>query len=311
MLPACSGVTHAFFSSYIHRDGFEALNVANHGLFKNFLDSLLEVAPNLECCLLQTGGKHYNVHLGPVPSPAREEEPRRDSPIGNFYYQQEDYLFEKQQGATWRWNVVRPEAIIGATPKPNGMNEALTIAFYFIVCKEMGIEAKMPSNKRYWDGHDDASDARLVADLSIWASTHPHAGNQAFNVTNGDYFSWRYMWPRLAAYFGASASSEQTFATPHPTEGGPCLDLSLSQWSQDKRQVWERICHRANLPEASSTWDAGTWAFQDWVFQRTWCATLSMNKAREFGWTGYMDSYKSFTDAFKQLEKQGVLPKSN
>jgi nucleoside-diphosphate-sugar epimerase len=32
MLPACSGVTHAFFSSYIHRDGFEALNVAKRPL---------------------------------------------------------------------------------------------------------------------------------------------------------------------------------------------------------------------------------------------------------------------------------------
>ena len=310
MRAACSEVTHAYFSSYIHKDDFAELNRANEALFENFLDALLLTAPRLQSCTLQTGGKHYNVHLRPVPSPAREAEERSESPIGNFYYQQEDHLIKRQKGQAWRWNVIRPEAIIGYTSKPNGMNSALTYALYLLVCKELGHEGKMPTNQVYFEGYDDVSDSRLIADLSIYASTTERCGNQAFNVTNGDYFSWRYMWPRIADYFGVKATPQQHFSKARPTEGEVQLDISLAEWSKDKRQVWDSICDRTNCPKAKATWDAATWAYQDWVFQRTWCATLSVNKAREFGWTAQVDSYKSFTYAFEKFAELGQIPKA-
>lgn len=308
MRELCARVTHAYFSSYVHRDDFAELNKANSALFENFLKALLKVAPGLENVTLQTGGKHYNVHLGPVPSPAREEEPRRTASIDNFYFPQEDALIAAQKGQQWTWNVIRPEAIIGHTLKPNGMNSALTFALFFIVSKELGDEAKMPTNQIYWAGYDDVNDARLIADLSIFVSTNPRCGNEAFNVTNGDYFTWKYMWPRLAAYFGAKSTSDQEFTKPAPTIGQPQLDFSLAEWAKDKQEVWDRICDRAGKPEAKATWDAGTWAYQDWVFQRSWSATLSINKARRFGWTGHIDSYKSFTDAFQSFEGIGLIP---
>jgi nucleoside-diphosphate-sugar epimerase len=308
MRSECEGVTHAYFSSYIHRDDFAELNIANCALFENFLHALLAVAPNLENCTLQTGGKYYNVHLGPVESPAREETPRLKASIDNFYFPQEDALIAAQKGQKWSWNVIRPEAIIGHTSKPNGMNSALTFALYLMVCKELGNEARMPTNQIYWAGYDDASDARLIADLTIYASTNSKCANEAFNVANGDYFTWKYMWPRLAAYFGANATSDQVFTKPVPEIGTAQLDLSLAEWAKDKREVWDRICDKFGAPKAKATWDAGTWAYQDWVFQRTWSATLSINKARQYGWTGHMDSFKSYTDAFKQFEAMGQIP---
>lgn len=57
MKEACSGVTHAYFSSYVHRDDFAELNSANQALFETFLDALLQVAPKLKNCTLQTGGE--------------------------------------------------------------------------------------------------------------------------------------------------------------------------------------------------------------------------------------------------------------
>jgi hypothetical protein len=69
-------VTHAYFSSYAHVDDFAELNTANRSFFENFPSALLEVSPDLENCTLKTGGKHYDVHLYLVPTPAREEEPR-------------------------------------------------------------------------------------------------------------------------------------------------------------------------------------------------------------------------------------------
>ena len=308
MRAECSDVTHAYFSSYIHKDNFVELNEANRSLFENFLDALVSVAKNLQNCTLQTGGKYYNVHTLPVPWPARESDPRLVPAEQNFYYHQEDYLAEQQRQSTWSWNVIRPEAIIGYTEKANGMNEALTLALYFLINKELGTEAPMPTNFAYFNGTDDISDARLIADLSIYASTHPNCANEAFNLTNGDVFCWKYMWPRLAEYFGAKVPVDQVFAKTGFNEAETHLEISLQDWAWDKREVWNSICDKLGSPESKPTFDAGTWAFQDWVFQRTWSAPLSMNKARRFGWTGHLDSFDSFMDAFAKFKELGQIP---
>jgi hypothetical protein len=49
--------------------------------------------------------------LGPFKAPAREDDPRLMPP--NFYYDQEDFLRERQQGKAWHWTALRPEAIAG------------------------------------------------------------------------------------------------------------------------------------------------------------------------------------------------------
>lgn len=312
MKQLCSDTTHAFFSSYIHKDDFAELNSANQGLFENFLNALTEVAPSLENVTLQTGGKHYNLHLYPIPTPVREEDPPHESPMANFYHSQQGFLIRKQKGSRWSWNVIRPQAIIGSTHSPNGMNEALTIAMYFTICSYLGQEAPMPTNAVYWNGTDDTSSAALIADLSVFAATNPRCANEEFNVVNGDVFTWRYMWPRLAAYYGARASpSSQKFTGPSAdtAEGDrPAQNFSLADWAKDKRAIWDEICDARATPGAKATFDYGTWAFQDWVFGRTWTATLSINKARRFGWNGHVDSYKCFTDTFDKFVAMGIMP---
>ncbi|KAK5706454.1 hypothetical protein LTR97_001442 [Elasticomyces elasticus] len=308
MRDTCGGVTHAYFSSYVHKDDFAELNAANKALFENFLTALLDVATVLENCTLQTGGKYYSVHLQPVPSPAREEEPRRGREEDNFYFHQESFIASCQKGQAWSWNVTRPEAIIGYTKTPNGMNSALTYALYFLICKELGQDSPMPTNQLYWTGTDDCSDSRLIAEFTIWASTNPKCANQAFNVVNGDHFTWRYMWPRLAEALGAKASVDQKFSKPAPESGVPQQDFTLIEWAKDKKPVWDRICDKAGLPEAKATFEAGTYGYQDWVFQRSWSATLSMSKARKFGWTGYKDSYDSVVEVFKRFQELKQIP---
>ncbi|KAK5705753.1 hypothetical protein LTR17_021388 [Elasticomyces elasticus] len=308
MRDTCPGVTHAYFSSYVHKDDFAELNAANKALFENFLTALLDVATVLENCTLQTGGEYYNVHLQPVPSPAREEEPRRGREEDNFYFHQESFIASCQKGQSWSWNVTRPEAIIGYTKTPNGMNSALTYALYFLICKELGQDAPMPTNQLYWAGTDDCSDSRLIAEFTIWASTNPKCANQAFNVVNGDHFTWRYMWPRLAEALGAKASVDQKFSKPAPESGVSQQDFTLVEWAKDKKPVWDRICDKAGLPEAKATFEAGTYGYQDWVFMRSWSATLSMSKARAFGWTGYKDSYDSVVEVFKRFQELKQIP---
>lgn len=58
------------------------------------------------------------MHLGPVKVPVEENCPRYDDHGENFYYPQEDYLREVQaRRKTWSYNVIRPNAIIGVSPR--------------------------------------------------------------------------------------------------------------------------------------------------------------------------------------------------
>jgi hypothetical protein len=61
----------------------------------------------------------------------------------------------------------------------------------------------------------------------VFLSTSTKARNEAFNVTNGDLFRWKHLWPRVARLFDMPCGEVQT--------------LSLSQWMADKDPIWDRI----------------------------------------------------------------------
>jgi nucleoside-diphosphate-sugar epimerase len=309
MYELCKDTMNAYFTSYVHDDNFSNLAAANTSLFSNFLTALTTVAAGLENVTLQTSGKNYSVHLHPVPTPARETDPRHAQNEGNFYHAQEDFLIAQQKKfGSWTYNVIRPQAIIGSTKKPNGMNLALTIALYFLICKELDVEAPMPTNQIFWTGLDDLSYAPIIADLSIFVSIRAECANEAFNVSNGDVFRWKEMWQRLGKYFGAKVSPDPEFKKPFPVVGTVQQEFSLADWHQDKEKVWFDLCTQLGAPQAKSTFSYGTRQFQDWVFRRSWNVTLSIEKARKFGWTAKIDDYDCLVEGFKKFERDGLIP---
>lgn len=84
----------------------------------------------------------------------------------------------------------------------NGMSEALTVAIYMLICRELGQPATFPGNAYFWNSIDDNSYAPSLADLTVWASTHDHCKDEVFNHVNGDVFVWKHMWQDVAEYFG-------------------------------------------------------------------------------------------------------------
>lgn len=171
--------------------------------------------------------QHYGVHLGPVKQPCDERHPRYDDKGFNFYYPQEDFLFELQKQRNWTYNIIRPNGIIGFTPGgkcalknhsltlfsniifcdlANGMSQALTLALYFLICRETGEFPRFPGNKYFYNCVDDSSYAPSIADMSVWALTTPEAANEAFNHANGDTIVWRYFFERIGNYFNLDVS---------------------------------------------------------------------------------------------------------
>lgn len=88
----------------------------------------------------------------------------------------------------------------------NGMSEALTVALYFLISREIGGNGLFPGNSFFYDSIDDQSYAPSIADMTIWASTTAHCKSEAFNHCNGDVIVWRYFWPELGKYFGLEVS---------------------------------------------------------------------------------------------------------
>jgi len=80
--------------------------------------------------VLQTGAKNYGLHLGPHRTPATESDPRVLLQP-NFYYPQEDIVFEYCQKHDIGWNVIMPGWIIGAVTG-GAMNALNPLAVYAV-----------------------------------------------------------------------------------------------------------------------------------------------------------------------------------
>ncbi|KAL2833024.1 hypothetical protein BDW59DRAFT_169259 [Aspergillus cavernicola] len=182
MTGVCEDITHAYFTPYSHTDGFTKLRDFNAPLFESFfLTAIDKVAgPSLQRVCLQTGGKNYGVHLGPVEVPTFEETARYEDHGLNFYYLQEVFMFRLRAQRNWSWNIIQPNGIVSFTPAshhPSPLHANL---------QGTGQIPKFPGNKYFYEAVDDSSFAGGIADMSIWATTNEHTKNEAFNHANGD-----------------------------------------------------------------------------------------------------------------------------
>ncbi|KAL3474864.1 hypothetical protein BJX99DRAFT_271465 [Aspergillus californicus] len=302
----CAPVTHAFFTSYVHDDDFRVLRDKNVPLFENFLDALDTVCPKLQRVSLQTGGKYYGVHLGPVKVPLEESFPRYEDHGYNFYYNQEDYLrtVQKRRNA-WSYNIIRPNAINGYSPHANGMSEALTIAIYMLICRELNQPATFPGNEYFWNSIDDNSYAPSLADLTVWATTHDNCRDEAFNHVNGDVFVWKHLWQDIAAYFGLEAPTPK-FEKATGQAKTLSNEIDMVEWAKDKREVWARVVQKYGGRLDAFDW--GTWGFFNWATGKSWLTISSINKARRFGWTRNDDTLETWIETYRSFENAGVLP---
>ena len=94
--------------AYLHSDDLATQCDLNVPFFRNILAAVVELNDStLKRVVLQTGAKHYGfAYKAPPREPVTEDLGRcaLDGPP-NFYYGQEDFVFELQKGKKWTWNV--------------------------------------------------------------------------------------------------------------------------------------------------------------------------------------------------------------
>lgn len=210
---------YVFFYSYVQvppkpggglwSDAEEMCRV-NKALLENFLNAMEIASIKPKNVMLQTGAKNYGGHLGPTKIPAEEWDPRVELEP-NFYYAQEDVLWEYCKKNDIGWSIGMPASILGAVPDA-AMNVCLPLAIYASVCKHLNQPLAFFSDHTAWQSVVSQSSAMLNGFLEEWAVLTPAANNQKFNACDNSAFSNESFWPRFAGWYGIDW-------TGPPTEG--------------------------------------------------------------------------------------------
>jgi len=290
--------THVYFTAWI-RNETEAENIrVNSLLVSNVLD-ILSTTRSVQHVALITGLKHY---LGPFEAyaksgtlpltPVREEHPRL--PLDNFYYAQEDAVYAAAARDGFTWSIHRPHTVIGYAVG-NLMNMGTTLAAYASICKETGKPFRFPGSAAQWNGISDVTDARLLAEHLIWASTTDAARNQAFNVANGDVFRWSWLWGQIADWFGVEAV------------GFEGEIQSLEAEMANDGLAWTDIAQKYQLKETDLSRLSSAW-HTDLDLGRPMEVMTDMAKSRKLGFTQYQDTRDSFFELFALLRELKLIP---
>ncbi len=290
--------THVFLCTWL-RQNTEAENIrVNSSMIRNVLD-VLSPQNSAKHVGLVTGLKHY---LGPfgnyaedkdaIVTPFRETQPRL--PVENFYYNQEDEVFAAAARDGFTWSIHRPHTTIGYA-LGNAMNIGLTLAVYATICRETGRPFIFPGSAVQWNGLTDMTDARLLGKHIEWAAVTPAAHNEAFNVVDGDTFRWKWMWSRIAEWFGIVPA-------PMPGEATP-LEAQLA----DAAPIWRQIASKHNLIEEKLERLSTAWHTDLDLGRPIECVT-DMTKSRKLGFTEYQATDEAFFDVFSQLVQERIIP---
>ncbi|KAJ4983195.1 nad dependent epimerase dehydratase family protein [Stagonosporopsis vannaccii] len=304
----------------------EELVEANVPPFKNFLRSLPLAGIRPKRILLQTGGKNYGMHIGRVRTSLVESDPQPSHLQPNFYYPQEDALrsFCEKHPET-KWNIIHPFAIIGATGHAS-MNAFLSFGVYAAVQAHKGKPLKFGGDFTSWQFEAAHSTARLTGYLSEWAVLEEKCANQSFNAQDGGLMSWDRFFHELARWYGVAEvqgpeldeSKLQTTmlagGKDAPLGYGPPTRLrhsfTLAQWASDHsvKEAWEEIMANSSGKVTENPWDGNLKEFFMGDFAYLPFGTPSMNKARRYGFCGFVDTLESVFEMFQEMEKLGTLP---
>src|SRR5215831_20156761 len=193
------GTTHLIYAALYEEpnlvDGWRdqrQITINDH-MLRNLMGALEPVSPALKHVALLQGTKAYGVHVRPLTVPAREGRSEMyEQP--NFYWAQENFLREAQQGRPWHFSILRPVLIVGLA-MGGAMDLIPPLGVYAAMLREKGRPLDYPGGAARVT---QAVDVDLLARAIAWSGEAEAARNEAFNVANGDVFTWENIWPAIA-----------------------------------------------------------------------------------------------------------------
>ncbi|WP_422034100.1 NAD-dependent epimerase/dehydratase family protein [Reyranella sp.] len=303
LAPEFAGVTHLVYAALYERPGLvagwqeEEQIRTNDLMLRNLMTPLERASSGLRHVALLQGTKAYGVHVHPLAVPARENRSEmHEQP--NFYWNQERFLRERQQGKGWHWSILRPVLIVGDSVG-SAMNVIPALGAYAAFMRKAG-----KTQLDYPGGVGRvarAVDADLLARAIAWSGEAAAARNEIFNVTNGDVFVWPNVWPAVADALGF--------------EAGDHVPLALDREIRPREAEWAEICAEQGLKSGTLQEFVGlSFEYADYTmgYGRTEpgpAALVSTIKLMQAGFTEVMDTEAMFRKCFAQMQEKGLLPR--
>lgn len=289
-LSGLADVTHIFYCAFQPRPTWAEHNAPNLALLRNAVTPIARASRTLQHVLLVQGTKIYGSHLGPFKNPAKESDPPHMLP--NFYWDQEQWLRAAAVGQPWSWTALRPHTICGfALGSP--MNLVLCLAVYAAISKELGLPLRFPGKPGAYNAVYQVTSSSLLARGLDWAATSENARGEVFNLTNGDYFRWANLWPRIADVFGMAWAPPQT--------------IKLAEMMADKAPLWQRMTERHGLARHRYE-DLAAWPFADYVWGCDWDIMSDTGKIRRAGFHEGLDSEQAILDMLGDFRARSIVP---
>jgi nucleoside-diphosphate-sugar epimerase len=295
------GTTHLIYAALYEAsnlvDGWRDPNQirTNDLMLRNLMAALEPVAPQLKHVALLQGTKAYGVHVRPLTVPAREGRSEMyEQP--NFYWAQENFLRELQQGKAWHWSILRPVLIVGLA-MGGAMDLIPPLGVYAATLREQGRPLDYPGGAARVS---QAVDVDLLARAIAWSGEAVAARNEAFNVTNGDVFTWENVWPAIADALGMKP--------------GTAVPLSLASEYPNWIEPWDRLRRQHDLLAPGLAAFVGlSFQYADYSMRfghvesgpPSFVSTVKINRA---GFTEMMDTEDMFRKWFGHARASRLLP---
>ena len=284
-------VTHVVFAAYVEKDTPTERSAVNVALLRNLMDAVEAASPDLRHVTHVPG--RQGVRGGPraVQDPGARGRPAADAA---------ELLLRPggpparggSTGKRWSFSILRPEAVCGYAVG-NPMNLTMVIAVYAAISKELGLPLRFPGTLAAYQALYQVTCADILASAAAWAGETDAAANEIFNITNGDYFRWQFLWPRIARMF------QMEVAEPVP--------MPLAVYMADKGPLWEEMTRKYSL-QTDPYEQVVRWQFGDFIFNSGFDNISSTIKARRAGFHDCIDTEEMFSDFFNDLRQQHVIP---
>jgi hypothetical protein len=167
------------------------------------------------------------------------------------------------------------------------------IAVYASVMRELGRPLAFPGTA--WSSLYQVTESAHFANGALWAATEPRCANQAYNITNGDYFRWQRIWPAIARVFDLQP------AGPQP--------LRLADFMADKAPLWDALVKRHGLKPYRFD-ELVAWPFGDYVFGCDWDVMSSLTKCRLHGFHDVVCSEQMFVRLLTRFREERIVPRA-
>ncbi|MEO1090045.1 MAG: SDR family oxidoreductase [Pseudomonadota bacterium] len=288
--PALADVTHVFYAAFVDAPTQAEQVAPNLALLRNLIERATPAMNALQRLVLVEGNKWYGSHLGPFRTPAKEDDPRCPPPM--FYHDQQDFLEAGAAGRPWSWTALRPQTVCGFS-LGSAMNLMTAIGVYASLRKHQGLPLDFPGKPGAFRAIYQVTDARHLAKAQVWAATSPDAADRPFNVTNGDFFRWQNVWPRLAEHFGMAPGGIET--------------QRLADTMPPLASLWDELVRTHDLqPHAMDA--LVKWPFADYVWSSDWDVMTATTRIRQAGFQDVVDSEDMLLDILTAFRRERIVP---